>query len=392
MTDDAFRRIDALIQIGMRLARSAPSGRILLARIAEAIDPAWIPRPWGDGIAKELEAAAASAREAIEPRRVERVLRDAWGSRWGDELDELDLEPAAVTPSAQVHRGVLEGAPVAVKVLRPGLASAVRQDLVLLEGLLAPLSAAFPAVDPGAVVREFREQVLEELDLESEATVQRRLHRTLRDHPFLTVPAPVTSLARESVMVSEWVDGVPMWEADDPDLVAGRLVAFALGAARAGIVHADLHPDHVLVQDDGRLAILDFGAVRVVEADRVGVAASGLDAFARSDAEGFAAVAAELGWLPIDRGADALELGRRALAELAGPDPVRLDSAAVVGARDRLFDEPELLVRVIAAGALPPEDLWPARGLAQLFSSIARVGASGSWLELSGKALRDGWG
>ena len=30
MTDDAFRRVDALIQVGMRLARSAPSGRILL--------------------------------------------------------------------------------------------------------------------------------------------------------------------------------------------------------------------------------------------------------------------------------------------------------------------------------------------------------------------------
>ena len=46
----------------------------------------------------------------------------------------LDPEPIAVTPSAQVHRGVLEGRPVAVKLLRPGLASSVRQDLVLLEG------------------------------------------------------------------------------------------------------------------------------------------------------------------------------------------------------------------------------------------------------------------
>jgi hypothetical protein len=48
MTDDALRRIDALIQVGLRIARSAPSGRVALARLAAAIDPDWIPRPWGE--------------------------------------------------------------------------------------------------------------------------------------------------------------------------------------------------------------------------------------------------------------------------------------------------------------------------------------------------------
>ncbi|MGP0036548.1 MAG: AarF/UbiB family protein [Solirubrobacteraceae bacterium] len=104
--------------------------------------------------------------------RIERVLRDAWGRRPTDELDDLDREPVAVTPISQVHRGVLDGAAVAVKVLRPGLAAAVRQDLGLLEGLRRPLQAAFPALDAGAALREFRERVLEELDLENEASVQ----------------------------------------------------------------------------------------------------------------------------------------------------------------------------------------------------------------------------
>lgn len=391
MNDDAFRRIDTLIQVGMRLARSAPSGRILLARVAEALEPEWIPRPWGDGIARELEAAARDSKEPIEPKRVERILGQAWDGRWQDELDELDLTPAAVTPSSQVHRGERAGDPVAVKVLRPGLAGAVRQDLVVLEGLMSPLSAAFPALDPGAVVREFRERVLEELDLESEASAQRRLYRALRGHPFLTVPAPITELARENVTVSEWIDGVPMWEAPDPDLAAARLVAFGLGAARAGIVHADLHPDHVRVLDDGRLAILDFGATRSVSVERIDVAAAGLEAFADRDAERLGQAVSELGWLPAEHGPPALELARRALRELADPEPVRLDSDAVVAARDRLFDEPELLVQLISAGKLPPEDLWPARGLAQMFSTIARVGATGSWLELSRTTLRDGW-
>jgi hypothetical protein len=391
MTDEALSRIDVLIQVGMRIARSAPSGRIVLARLAAAIDPIWIPRPWGDRIAVELEAARATAAEPIEAKQLQRALREAWGVRPTEELDELDPEPVAVTPGAQVHRGVLDGAPVAVKVLRPGLAASVRQDLTLLEGLLPPLAAAFPALDHGAVIKEVRERVLDELDLENEAQTQRRFHRALRDHPFLTVPAPVTRLARDGVLVSEWIDGVPLAQAPDPDSAAARVVLFAIGAARSGIVHADIGPGDVLVQPDDSVAILDFGATRTVERDRIDAVAGALEAFVAQDAGALGVALERLGWLPADRAATALKLGRHSLAGLAGPDPQTLDSNAVLAARGRLFERPQELSELILTGALAPEDLWPARGVAALFGTIARVGATGPWRELARAALTDGW-
>src|ERR1700729_2273870 len=161
MADETFTRIDALVQVGLRLARSAPSGRVLVARPALSIDSGWIPRPWGDTIAAELDAALRDAVQPIPFKEIERALRSAWGGKPTDELDALEPDPVAVTPSSQVHRGELDGSPVAVKVLRPGLASSVRQDLALLESIVSPLGAAFPAVDPGAVVREFRERILD---------------------------------------------------------------------------------------------------------------------------------------------------------------------------------------------------------------------------------------
>jgi predicted unusual protein kinase regulating ubiquinone biosynthesis (AarF/ABC1/UbiB family) len=308
-----------------------------------------------------------------------------------EELEELDTEPVAVTPSSQVHRGVLDGAPVAVKILRPGLAGLVRQDLGLLEGLLSPLGAAFPSLDPGAIVHEFRELVLDEFDLENEASAQRRFHRALRNHPFLTVPAPITRLAHENVLVSEWVDGVPLWKAPDPDQAAARLLVFVLGAARSGVMHADPHPDDVLVLGDGRLAILDFGATKTVDPDRVTASFEAVEAFVADDVDAFGRAAEQLGALPAKHAATALELGGFALGDLAGEDPVRLDSDAVVAARDRLFDRPDALVELILAGSLPPEDIWPVRAVGQLFASIARVGATGPWRELVRAALRDGW-
>jgi predicted unusual protein kinase regulating ubiquinone biosynthesis (AarF/ABC1/UbiB family) len=389
--EETFRRIDALIQVALRLARSAPSGRILLARIADSIDLDWIPRPWGEGIVAELEEAHAAAREELAFKDIQRVLARAWGTKPTEELDDLDPAPAAVTPSSQVHRGVLDSSPVAVKVLRPGLAASVRQDLALLESLLAPLGAAFPALDPGDVVREFRERVLDELDLEHEGTAQRRFHRALRNHPFLVVPAPVTRLTHESVLVSNWVEGATLWQAPNPDEAAARLVVFVLGALRAGIIHADPHPDDVLVLEDGRLAILDFGATRTVQRERVDSAAAALEAFAADDADELGAALERLGALPASHGPTLLDLLRHALGELAGPEPARLDSEAVLQARDRLFARPRELSEVIAAGAMPPADLYPARASVQLFATVARVAATAPWLQLGRAALRDGW-
>lgn len=391
MTSDALRRLDALVRVGLRLARSAPSGRILLARVRDSIDSDWVPRPWGAEIVAELEAAYAAAREPLAMPTVERALRQAWGAKPTDELDQLESEPVAVTPSAQVHRGVLDGSAVAVKVLRPGLAASVRQDLVLLESLLSPLSAAFPALDAAAMLDEVRERVLDELDLEHEATVQRHFHRRLRNHEFLAVPAPITRLCHEGVLVSEWVEGVPLWDAPDPDRAAAQLLVFVLGAGRHGFVHADPHPDDALVQADGKLAILDFGASRAMTIERVDAAAGALEAFADRDAVALAEALDQLGWLPPSQAETALELGLEVLAELAGPEPVRLDSAAVLAARDRLFKRPEAVTELLLAGSLRPEDLWPLRGAAQLFATIARVGATGSWRELARGALREAW-
>jgi hypothetical protein len=388
---ETFQRIDALVQIGLRLARTAPSGRLLLARVAELIEPAWLPGEWQETIGAALSAATAGAHDPIEPQRVEAVLRDAWGVKATDELDSLELEPVAVRAASQVHRGELDGRPVAVKLLRPGLAASVRQDLALLESLLAPLGAAFPALDPAGLMREFRSRILDELDLEHEAGNMRRFNRALRSHPSFRIPAPVTRLAHDGVLVSEWIDGVALNEAPDPDAACLLLVRFVIGGLRAGLVHADPDPRDVLVLADGGIAILDFGAVAEPDADRVERSAAAVEAFLAGDQTTFTDAVVTLGALPADLCAPAMTLIEQVLGEFADAEPVRLDTPAVLRLGARLDDHPREVARLLAASALPPEDLWPARGVAQLFATIARVGATGPWRDAVRDALRDGW-
>lgn len=390
-TRETFARIDALIGIGLRLARTAPSGRLALRRLADAIDPAWLPGELGATIAAELIAARDAPLDPVEPRRVEALLREAWGVKPAEELDELQLEPVAVTVGAQVHRAELDGEPVAVKLLRPGLAAGVRQDLALLEGLLSPLSAAFPAVDAAGLMREVRHRVLDELDLEQEAGNLRRFHRALRRHPHFVVPRPITRLAHETVLVEEWIDGVPLASAPDRDQACRRLVGFVAGGLREGLVHADPDPRDVLVLADGRIAVLDFGAVAEPDPERVGAIAELVEAFADGDDDGAAAALERLGSLPRDRAGTALDLAREVLGEFAAGDPIALDGDAVIRLRDRLITHPRAAAQVLVAGSLAPSDLWPLRGIGQLFSTIARVGATGSWREELRAALRDGW-
>jgi len=146
----------------MRIARGTSSARLALAGLRDTIDPATLPPELREHTVAEMERAHAEATTAQAFKEVEEALKDTWDA---PDFNVLEAEPVACTPTAQVHRGVHEGADVAVKVLRPGIADQVRLDLNLLEALIRPARLGF-SLPPGVLLREVRERVLDELDLE----------------------------------------------------------------------------------------------------------------------------------------------------------------------------------------------------------------------------------
>lgn len=391
--EEAPTQVNRLIQIGLGVALSTSIGRIALAKAATNLDPLWVPERLRGDVAAALERASAARPAALSFSEVERILTTAWGvAQVSDELDSLDPVPVAVTFTAQVHRGVHAGSPVAVKVLRPGVGAAFGRELALLDVLLAPLSGTLPGLDPGALLAEARERVLDECDLENEAALMRRFGRALRGSPVV-VPVPVGELCRETVLVASWLDGEPLAAGVGlgHDSSAAALLQFVVGGLRAGLVHCDLDLDDVLVLANGQLAVLDFGAAAVVERGRADRCLAVLDAYGAADPDGFGDALAELGLLAPGQGRAALAVATAALGELAGDARSRLDAGAVVAALGRLEGVETEAAELLAAARLAPGDLYPARGIAQLVSVIARLGASGRWLEQVRAALTDGW-
>lgn len=372
----------SLLEAGGALVRRSSSGRVALGRTAALVPADAVPASLR-GLPAELERARAAAATPIPFKDVEKLLKGAWGSPHSKLLDELDREPLAVTPRSQVHRGVLNGTPVAVKVLRPGLAGAVRNDLALLDVLAAPLRQVFGAIDAGTILREVRETALDELDLEHEASTQRQLRRTLRGIDGLVVPAPDMELSGEAVLVCELLEGRtlagPKAKVTDPGAVARTLVAAHVTAARAGLVLTDPRPGHVVLMADGQVGLLGAGLARPVDRDRTVAALEALVAWRAGDQDVFAAIVADrLGLLPTADAIKAYGLAAVVLGEILN-GPATLDGPALAAIGERGLDHLTAALQLAAVVTPHPHDLAVVRSVGQLASVLSRLGATEDW-------------
>ncbi|WP_262852218.1 ABC1 kinase family protein [Mumia quercus] len=199
---------------------------------------------------------------------VHRIFAGELGPKWREQLVELDDTPAAAASIGQVHRGRwFDGREVAVKVQYPGAAAAMRSDLRQIGRLSRMFAVAFPSIDVKPLADELAERVREELDYALEAQAQRAFAEAFADDDQIVVPEVVTHT--ETILITTWMeskaslaqiiaDGTPSERDHYGELFARFLFA---GPSRVGMLHADPHPGNYRVLDDGRLGVVDYGAV-----------------------------------------------------------------------------------------------------------------------------------
>ena len=230
--------------------------------IFEAALPEEFAAPYRATLTRLQDAAPPLPAETIH-----RILANELGDDWRDRFAEFSDVPAAAASIGQVHKATWhDGRVVAVKVQYPGADKALMADLNQLARMGKMFAAWIPGIEIRPLIDELRERVAEELDYLRESQSQRAFAAAFEGDPDFLIPHVLS--ASPHVLITEWVDGTPLSAViaagtqDERDLAGTLLERFLLcGPARAGLLHADPHPGNFRMTPDGRLCVLDFGAV-----------------------------------------------------------------------------------------------------------------------------------
>lgn len=238
------------------------------------------PGLFGDDVAAEFRGCL-DAGPPIPFGALRRAIRRDLGRPVEECFATIEPEPIAAASLAVVHRAtLLDGRPVAVKVLRPGIRRMLATDLATLrplaDFLARQVAVGIAGTLPG-LVRGLADQVSEEVDLTNEARsiIWFRELIAAIDAQLIRIPEPVEGLCGTRVLTMELVDGVAV---DDDDAIAAMgvdprpalqecLRAWFAGLLVVGAFHGDIHAGNLLICPDGKMGVLDWGIVGRIDAE-----------------------------------------------------------------------------------------------------------------------------
>jgi predicted unusual protein kinase regulating ubiquinone biosynthesis (AarF/ABC1/UbiB family) len=297
------RHIEAAEQIVTALG-TMKGAAMKVGQVMSFLDVGLVPEEYRDEFQRKL-AALRDAAPTVSFRDMRKVIEEDLGEKLGDVFADFDQDPIAAASIGQVYRATLhDGRRVAVKVQYPRVAAAVRADMQNLGLILRLAKRIAPGMDPQAIGNEIRERIHEELDYELEAQNQRRIARIFRGHPFIAVPEVVTSLSRERVLVSEYMEGTGFeglkeYPQEDRDRIGEILFRFYFGCLyRHHQFSGDPHPGNSMRLPDGRVAFMDFGLFKRMPPGTVELEIAVARAVIEGDTETIMRIGTETGFFP----------------------------------------------------------------------------------------------
>jgi ubiquinone biosynthesis protein len=299
----------------------------------------------------------------------------------------FDEQPLAAASIAQVHTAALhDGREVVVKVTRPDIRSQILQDFEILQWLGASLEKrleAARAVHLSEIIQNYRQVILNELDLTLEADNTRRMRHYFTGSSMMYVPE--VYMDSKDVMVAERITGVPIsdietferLDMDRKDLAEKGLTIFFTQVFRDNFFHADMHPGNVFVEtlnpSHPRYIALDCAIMGELSKQDQMTVARMLLAVMNSDFMQLIQIVHQAGWIPPGTDQDALAREmRRTVGPMVSKPMHELDFAGIliqvmdIARRFHLEIPPQLmlllktLVHVEGLGTdLYPElDIW----------------------------------
>lgn len=255
------RNRDPLAAIGKEIVTAAlrlgPVG-IKISQLASAR---------GDILPRQIADELSILREKVPSPTLSEVrqhFRELFPNEPGIYLTSVDWESFASGSIAYVLRATLRsGAPVAIKIVRPGVRDAVLLDVQVMSALLRPITAISKDLKLvfDALFGNLSLSLLDQCDMSVDANNLKTF--TVHCSPFIRLPRVITTLSNKSALTMEFVEGKSITDCEDDQVYKELVVSLLKEVFRMvfvhGIMHTDLHPGNVRMTPDGQLALLDFG-------------------------------------------------------------------------------------------------------------------------------------
>lgn len=219
--------------------------------------------------------------DAVAPYPTEDAIRMVeleLGSKVSELFDGLDgsTTPIAAASLGQVFKVKLKdtGEVVAVKIQRPDMVEGIALDLYIMRRWASVLDYVKPKLTNQRpydvkLIDTFGGASYCELDYINEGKNQDLFAEALASRvPEVRVPKVFWQCTSRRVITTEWIEGEQL--AKSPPEVINRLTPIGVRCFLAqlldiGVFHSDPHPGNLLVDQDGRLTLIDFGLCAAVE-------------------------------------------------------------------------------------------------------------------------------
>jgi len=237
------------------------------------------------------------------------------------------LGPAVAAASlAQVHKMETGQGAKAVKVLRPGVEKAIRDELRAMRRaarIIEKRSVESRRMEPVAFIETVAASMEKELDLTLEAGGADEMRALSEQDGYFRVPPVDWERSGKRILTTGWMAGTPLTHPDvfnragiDRKALANDVTqGFLAHAIRHGVFHADMHEGNMILTPEGKIALVDFGIIgRIGMAERRFLAEI-LWGFIRRDYQRVAEVHFEAGYVPADKSVGDFAQALRAVGE-----------------------------------------------------------------------------
>jgi ubiquinone biosynthesis protein len=236
--------------------------------------PDLIPPEYVKELAQLYDKAAPISFDKIK-ERVESEL----GKPLNEVYKEFTEQPIAAASMGQVHKAkLLDGTEVVVKVQRPGIREIIDTDIDIVYFFANLAEKNIPSMKtfrPIEVVRELEEMLHNEINYLLEAKSAEKMYRNFKNIPYVKIPKIFPQYCTKRIITMEHIKGKRLTKKgfsakgiDNTKIAILIARAMVKQLFQDGFFQADPSPGNIIVVNNEKIALIDFGAMGKVSQSR----------------------------------------------------------------------------------------------------------------------------